>query len=67
MAIRKKNEATKPSKKTAEALLKEAMRHPGVAEVMKIYGDLQEVVQSAAPYVAAMDEKPVLLVSTSSD
>lgn len=53
--------------KTGDDLLKDAMRNPGVAEMMKVYGELEDVMQGTAPYVAAMEERHVLLVSTSSD
>jgi len=52
---------------TSNDLLKEAWRNPGIAEMMKVYRELERVVQGTAPYVAAAEEQQVLLASTSSD
>lgn len=50
---------TKPSPETAEKLLAEAMKQPGVRELMEAYEDARRADDAAAPYRAALNPPTV--------
>ena len=52
--------------KTGDDLLRNAMKHPGVADMMTVYGQHENVMERTAPYLAAMRDRVILLISTSS-
>jgi hypothetical protein len=52
--------------KDFENLLKSAMEHPGVAEVMKAYGQYQTFLAQTEAYLEVLTDEPVFSVTDSS-
>jgi len=61
-----KRRESQPKGQSLEALLRKALREPGVAEMMKVFEDWRATDAAASAYMLAMEHQQVITASSSS-